>query len=709
MSKVLKFMSSLRTKIFLCFLVPILFMIIVGAISYRKAADGLDSEFRENALQTNDMAVAYLDNSLSYIQSQATTYAFDSSLGDYFLGMPGKTVIEKTSFFSDMRSSILAAQSTNSFIQNIHIIPKDSNFNISTAEQNKVKGIFDEYFAAVKDASADPNNPERWIDRHEMVDTLFGLKAEDYFMAYQMPSSKKFGYIIIDISNEAMGTILTDIDFGNGSMVGFVTASGSEIVAQGGEVTAGGTLFGETSFYAEAQESEDASGIRDVIYNGRSYIYLFSKSTVAPVTLCALVPMQTVTAKAESIKGITVALVLAATIIAMLIGIVITIGIQRNMSIIERQLGKVAEGDLTVQVKTHGRDEFQSLAKSATHMIHNTKKLIVNLMGTGDTLEESTQNVHVAAEDINQQSENIRAVIDKIGEGMQRQAEHADDCLKKTNELSDKFKEIDRMLTETGELNQAMKELIGKGTEIISELSRKADVSTEMTGVVSQNILTLQNETARIDDFIGAITNISEQTNLLSLNASIEAARAGEAGRGFAVVAEEIRSLADESKSAAEEIKLTVSNINDKTKDTVKSAEEAKDMMALQVQAVGDVIQVFEEINRQMAAIFGRLVEISEFTETADITRNEAIDAVEHISVIIDETSNESDMVRETAMDLQRSVDQLTEVERTLADSMGGLKAELGAFRIGQEEAAQAETPEEMPEHAAEGGSAGVQ
>lgn len=680
---------SLRNKIFVAFLVPIIFMIIVGYTAYFNAAEGMSEKFEESTQQTINMAVNYLDMSCTYVQSEGFRYAVDSSLEEYFIGMMKKDKITQSKYISDTRLTLMAAQQANPFIENIHFVTKAGIPIISTATTSlDYDGIYNEYYDDMVAISEDGRTPPKWVDDHARLTEHMGLKMDDYFISYQMPTTSKFAYIVIDIRESAVRDILLDMDLGNGSVVGFVTNTGKELVQENlkeGEeshLVAGEPVYYDKDFYIDSLNSDELSGAKDVKFQGEKYLYLYKKSEVSNTMLCALIPVDIVTGQAEAIKIITITLVIIATIIACLIGLFITFGIQKNMKSISKELNEVAEGNLTVQVKTRSRDEFLGLAKTANNMIANNKKLVTKLISTVEQLETSAGNVNTASEDINNYSGDITRAIDEISEGMNKQAEHAQECVLKTSVLSDKIKDISQMVGAVEALVDQTEKMIEQGTRIVQVLSERAQETSNITARVGDSIATLKTESETINGFVQTISDISEQTNLLSLNASIEAARAGEAGRGFAVVAEEIRKLADDSSRAAGEISRNVQNISAQTATSVASAKEAEDMVALQTKAVSEVIQVFEDMSKQITGLFENLKEIANSTEAANKDRDDTLDAVENISAIIEETASGSALVREMANQLLNSVDKLSETANALDEDMQGLKTEISVFKI---------------------------
>lgn len=675
---------SIRAKIFLCFLVPILFLILVGVFSYKKAAAGMYDTFRDSNEQTINMANQYIDVSNSFIEAEALKYAFQSDLGKYMIGLYETDSTQKKSVINSVGSSIRASQAGNEFISNIHIVTIEDIQMLSTRAGGNVMGIYKEYKDEMLGYSDNGKKLPEWVDYHKTLDETLGLKQSDYIMAYQTTPQSGKGFIVIDVKASAIQQFLDSLDMGDGSIIGFVTQSGREIISEklpdGQEST---RADGETVFYGQDffNNIEDQQTTKEVSINGKSYLFFYSRMERTNAAVCALVPMEIVNGQADEIRNVTIAVVVIACIVAVMIGIIISTGIQKNMIRISGRLEEVAEGNLTTKVSVKGHDEFNNLAVVANNMINNNKKLVQKVSGATDTLESSAQEVRQASDVMKDYSANIIQAIDEINDGITKQSEHAEECVRKTDTLSEEIQNVSSIVGQVEKLVSEAESMISHGMEMVQMLGERATKTTDVTIKVETSIEELKKESEIINEFVETITDISEQTNLLSLNASIEAARAGEAGRGFAVVAEEIRKLADHSAEAAGEIQNNVAHISDQTVNSVENAKQARDMVALQTEAVQEVVGVFDDMNQCMQKLFDGLKEIVSSTEQADKEREDTLAAVKNISDIIAETAEGTKLVQSVAAKLQENVDTMNQTAQSLGDNMNDLKSEISVFK----------------------------
>ena len=690
---------NIRNKIVVCFLVPIVFMIFIGTSAYQKASRGMSDNFVESTSQTLAMSVEYLDMVGSFITAETKTYAFDASTSKYLLGMYDDDRTEMYNYLTTIQDNMASKKMLNPYINNVHIIAKKgiSILTSSTKDSTDREGFMAEYVAEMV-----PENERlisSWVDTHDLLDTKLTLKKEDYILAYHSLNENKQAVVVIDLKASAVQEFIDQVDLGDGSIVGFITYGGRELIHENlpeimdekgkmkpdesaSILTEGESVFYGQDFYTKAFESEETAGVSQVEYKNDSYYFLYNKGNSIDCVMCALVPVSLVTQQADSIKTLTFCLTLLACVIVLGVGLAITSGIKKNMDRLSGKLGEVSEGDLTVEVTAKGRDEFQTLAASANHMVHNTKKLVQKVSGATAELEQSSGDVEEISGVIDSFSKEITQAIGEINDGMGRESEHAQECVEKTDRLSEEIRGVITVVEKVEDLVSETEAMINQGMEIVKLLGERAQSTTKMTAQVSESIQTLRTESEIINSFVTTITGISQQTNLLSLNASIEAARAGEAGRGFAVVAEEIRKLADDSAKAAGEIRNNVEHIAEQTMNSVDSANEAQGMVELQTEAVTQVVEVFEQMQKRMAELVAGLKEIVISTERADRERSAAVDAVKNISEIIEDTAGSTETVAGVAQQLLERVESLNHTAETLSANMEELKTEIAVFKL---------------------------
>lgn len=655
-------------------------------MAYEKAEQGLSDKYVETSLGTLNMSANYLDMLAEFIDSEASTYTTDTRMSSYIGGLYDGRVSEKANLRDTFRTTMITSKSMNTFISNIHIITPSSSNLFSTVTSEMLPGIFEDYRQIVKIDDAG-REIKPWIDDHLLLDEAIGLaksEANNYFISYEKISQGKSYIVAVDLSESAMTEFIDDIDLGEGAIVGLVTAEGKELLMSDSGLE--GDVFAGTAFYEEARnsllEGETTSGYAQVKYLGKEMLFLYSKSEATDILICGMIPMSVVVGQASSIKTNTIVIVAIALVVALAFGIVIIVGIQNNMKNISKKLGEVAKGDLTVKVKAKGKDEFAGLAGSANDMIGNTRKLVDRVNDTAGDLSDSALAVGTASADLNACSEDIAVTVNRINDGMDRQSEYALNCVENTQKLSDNLDDVGRKVEDISRVILAAEEMIRTGMEKIRMLGESAKETIGATEQVCDNIESLRRETDKINEFVSVITDISSQTNLLSLNASIEAARAGEAGRGFAVVAEEIRNLADSSANAAREIRNNVDVINEQTNESVESAVHAGGMVQAQSAVIEETVSILDEMKNHLEQLGVELDKINLAMDNAGKQHHQTVAAVENISTIIDETANNAKLVFSATEKLGDNVKRLNETADVLNDNMNELRQDISGFTV---------------------------
>ena len=695
-AKKMEFQLNLNKKMQLLvgFLVPIFFVILVGVISSRQAEAGMISNFEESASSSIETQMQYLDFGMSMVSAEAMQMRLDTELQSLVNGLFKKDLSKASSIYRKNSSSIKVRQRSNELIHAIYIIPKSGSKVMSTLESSdqSTDGYYEDWSVTEegqkvifeKNVADWLGKTTSWIGQHPEMDKMTGYKPEDYAISYMSAFPNRAAVFVVDISKEAIRKSLSKVDTSDGSILGFITADGSELVIKDEKVTEE-FIFFEQDFFQNCLDSEELEGTEYVTYDGQEYFFTFAKSEKTGVVLGYLVPVRHVTKGAEAIKSITVVLVIIACIVAVAIGLFISLNISASMAGIIKRLKKAAEGDLTVHLKTKGKSEFSILSQYIMNVITNMKGLIQQVEGIAMLVKNAAGGVEEISARIEESSQGIKVTLAEIDKGVSLQASDAQDCLTQMDSLSRKIEEIGSSVDQAASGSEVTKEIVEKSINTMEALSGKTKATIEITDRVKADIEELEKKSRVIGEFVSTINDIAEETNLLSLNASIEAARAGEAGRGFAVVAEAIRKLADGSSQAASEINKVVEEIVNQTKGTVSTAAEAGEIVGEQALLVSHTKEDFKKMAECTEQMLISVRKISEDVISIDAQRKDTLDAVSSISAVSEQTATASSEVYNISQKQMDVVEALKKASTELKEKMAELEEALDLFKTAEE------------------------
>lgn len=670
-----------RTKIRIRLLVALVLLSIIplsiiGIISYELASTAVDSKIRKYSeqiiTQAEDIVSREMRNLDTVTNELLSSEGFQECISLINSGVSGDIMnsLDKLKQVSTPKFAFL-----KSITQAYLVIDNDGYiiYSKSTAQAFSVQNI--QHLLELADEAGGAS-----VWAFQTKETIEGLKENCIILTRMLRSKdmEKIGYMLITLHEPDYADTYKNIDMGDDSEFFVIDKSG--IIVSSKNPSEVSLEYSDKNLLSEITKNLDNS-IKVFKYDK----YLISTSRLVANKdwfIVGKVPLKYLNKETDDIAIYLITTALLCILMIIILTALITRSIYMPIKKLTGFMFEAKNGNLTIDVKDDGRDEIGQLTVNFKMMIENIRKLIKDVNSIIVKVSKDADFVAASSELSYSTSSNIAQIIDSIAQGAAEQARQAGIGVENITKLSEgissvghKMLNVSRSVANTRDLSQS--------SLLTSELlNDKAKLTSTASKNIIDNIEELTDYMKKIKNILKIIVNISDQTNLISVNASIEAAKGGKTASGFAVVATEIKKLAGSSKASVANITELIKTIKEKADSAINEANNSHETIERQMEAVNETSKAFKEISKEMEEIFDHVNNVDASLKEVLEFKEEAIENIKKIAEVSQEAAATSEEVTAATQQQIAQAQELSDFANNLKELSQKLMKSISNFKI---------------------------
>lgn len=376
--------------------------------------------------------------------------------------------------------------------------------------------------------------------------------------------------------------------------------------------------------------------------------------------------------------SISIIMVLLVTIVC----VVVATRISKNVKKILNCLQEISSGNLLVKCDVNSNDEIRDISENLNTTVAKIRKIIENIKTTSNVVEIASSAIASSTKEVAMVSSNVAEAIQHVAEGATIQAKDAESSLLVTQLLANKIDDIKNKSQRILNSAEEMEKKNRTGIEIVTGLKDKMNENITAVENAQEGINELSEKSQQIVNITNTIGEIADQTNLLALNAAIEAARAGEHGRGFAVVADEVRTLAEQSKGAVEDIARIVEEIKNTITISKERMEYGRKVTGESFQSVEITYNCFEQISSSVENVTREIVTLNSDMEDINDAKEQVIKSAHSMSVVAEQSAASSEEISASSQEQLSAIEEISDNIQDVIIKINDLSKAVNGFTL---------------------------
>ncbi|WP_211184647.1 methyl-accepting chemotaxis protein [Paenibacillus lemnae] len=668
--------KSVGMKLFVVFFAAIVLLSsVLGWISYSVSRDTVLEQVSEATLGQVAQAGDKIDFLFAQYEGLSKQLAVDTLLREDLVTVsnPGVGIVEKTASETRIRERLNGIVNMDNKLQGVRLVALNLGTSNSyssvgasgTTSSEAIKTKIDQVVKANGQTVWFPSEAKGFMGNETKATISMGrlLKNLNFPQATYV--------LVMDVKERAIGDMLGNVQIGQNGKLRVLTAENR--IVYDPDVN---NLMQTSEIVVPAN-----SGDQGTFYTEQDQMVVYQQMKTAPWLLAGYAPSGDFLQATDKLWMVTLIVVGAAILIAVLIGLYMMRDIGKPLNDICLLMEEGEQGNLQVRTSFHRQDEIGRLGKSFNRMMEQISNL-------ADQTRLSAQQVLLTAGELaevsrstSQSAGEIAAAMEQISQGAGSLAVQAE----QENHLADHIGTQMSRVTESNTIMQGaaddVLEVAGVGSGHMTRLVEKTEQINRVNRKIVHDAEQLKEKTSSIHKILELMNEITKQTNILSMNATIEAARAGAAGKGFMVVADEIRELAVRSKQSIGTVAAITMEIHQEVQHAVDALKNSSPMFDEQLHSVQEAQEVFGNVRQQMDGFLSEIQDSTTSIQGLLDSQKLLTDSITSGASIVQETNAATEEVASMSAEQHRVSERLVSLSGTLEKLSKQLEESLVRFR----------------------------